>query len=133
MHILSTKENEIKVKPEDQWSCKRSPDIWAYCKYTTKFRQILRFLKMGQCQLRVIIYINFAELVYILLHAKFHDNRTISSVGDFLKFFSTINEHGVHLGHVTCFIHIDFLSHFPRRLHMIIVFDKPSSFREENV
>ena len=22
-----------KCKPEDQWSCKRSPDIWSYCKY----------------------------------------------------------------------------------------------------
>ena len=31
----------------------------------------------------VIIYINFVELENILLHAKFHDHRTISSVGDF--------------------------------------------------
>ena len=37
-------------------------------------------LKMGQGQLRVIIYINFVELEYILLHAKFHDHRTFSSV-----------------------------------------------------
>ena len=29
-----------KTKPEDQWSCKRSPDNWAYCKYKNKFRQI---------------------------------------------------------------------------------------------
>ena len=36
---------------------------------------------MGQGQLRVIIYINFVELENILLHAKFHDQRTISSVG----------------------------------------------------
>ena len=56
----------------DQWSCKRSPDIWAYYKY-----------KMGKGQLRVIIYINFVELEYIMLHAKFHDHRTISSVEDF--------------------------------------------------
>ena len=42
-------------------------------------------LKMGQGQLRVIIYINLVELEYLLLHAKFHDHRTISSVGeDFL-------------------------------------------------
>ena len=35
---------------------------------------------MGQGQLRVIIYIYFVELESILLHAKFHDHRTISSV-----------------------------------------------------
>ena len=41
---------------------------------------------MGEGQLRVIIYINFVELENMLLHAKFHDHRTISSVGeDFLK------------------------------------------------
>ena len=42
---------------------------------------------MGQGQLRVIIYKNFVELENILLHAKFHDHRTISSVDeDFGKF-----------------------------------------------
>ena len=39
--------------------------------------------KMGQGQLRVIIYINFVELEYILLYAKFHDHRTIRSVGEY--------------------------------------------------
>ena len=43
----------------------------------------------------------------------------------------TINEHGGHLGHVTCTIYINFLFHFPRRLHTIFVFDCPSGFREE--
>ena len=28
------------------------------------------------------MYINFVELEYILLHAKFHDHRTIYSVGE---------------------------------------------------
>ena len=37
---------------------------------------------MGHGQLRVIIYITSVELEYILLHAKFHDHRTISSVGE---------------------------------------------------
>ena len=45
----------------------------------------------------------------------------------------TINEHGCHLGHVACTIYINFLSHFPRRLHMKFGFDWPSSFREEDV
>ena len=30
----------------------------------------------------VIIYINFVELEFIMLHAKFHYHRTISSVGN---------------------------------------------------
>ena len=85
---------------------------------------------MGQCQLRVIIYINFVELEYILLHAKFHDHRTISSVGEDLRVF-TINEHGGHLGHVTCTIYINFLSHSPRRLHAKFGFDLPSGFRKD--
>ena len=36
----------------------------------------------------VIIHINFVDLEYIILHAKFHDHRTISSVGEvFLRFY----------------------------------------------
>ena len=84
---------------------------------------------MGQGQLRVIIYINFVELEYILLHSKFHDHRTFSSVREVF----TINEHGGHLGHVTCTIYINFLSRFPKRLHMKFGIDWPSGFREEDV
>ena len=41
---------------------------------------------MGQGQHRVIIYINFVEFEYIMLHAKFYEHRTIKSVGeDFFK------------------------------------------------
>ena len=44
---------------------------------------------MGHGQLEVIIYKNFVELEYIMPHAKFHDHKTISSVGgDFLRFLS---------------------------------------------
>ena len=43
---------------------------------------------MGQGQLRVIIYINFVGLEYIMHNAKFHDHGTISSVGeDFWRFY----------------------------------------------
>ena len=28
------------TQPEDQWSCKRSPDNWSYYMYKNKFRQI---------------------------------------------------------------------------------------------
>ena len=62
--------------PEDQWSCKRSPDIWAYYKNKTSFTKF----DIGQGQLRVIIYI-CVELEFIMLHAKSHDQRTLSSVG----------------------------------------------------
>ena len=46
----------------------------------TSFTKIWHCCKIGQGQLRVIIHINFVELEYIMLHAKFHDHRTISSV-----------------------------------------------------
>ena len=83
---------------------------------------------MGQGQLRVILYINFVELEHILIHAKFHDHRTISFVGeDFLRFF------GGHLGHASWRIYINFLSHFPRRLHITFGIDWPNGFREEDV
>ena len=43
---------------------------------------------MGQGHLRVIIHINYEELEHILIHAKFHDHMTISSVGeDFEGFY----------------------------------------------
>ena len=58
-------------KPEDQWSCKRSPDIWTYCKYKTS--------KISQGQPRVIIFIIFEELESQMIHAKFQDHRTSGS------------------------------------------------------
>ena len=45
----------------------------------------------------------------------------------------TIYGHGGHLGHVTCTIYINFLSHFPRRIHMKFGIDWPVGFREEDV
>ena len=80
MHVIVTckfKKNQINSnkEPEDQWPCKRSPDIWAYCKYKNNFRK-RHSRKIGQGQLKVIIYINFVELEYIMLHVKFQDHRT---------------------------------------------------------
>ena len=40
----------------------------------------------------VIIYVNFVELEYIMLHAKFHYHRTISSVGKYFEGFYHIWE-----------------------------------------
>ena len=50
----------------------------------------------------------------------------------FLKVFS-IYSHGSHLGHVTLTIYTNFLSPFPRMLHMKFGFDWPSGFRGEDV
>ena len=86
---------------------------------------------MGLDKFRVIIYINFVELEFKLLYAKFHDHMTISSVGEDFESFFTINEHGSHLGHVTHTIYINFLSHFPRRLHTKFSFDWSSDFRKD--
>ena len=88
---------------------------------------------MGQGQLRVIIYINFVELEYILLHEKFHGHRTISSVGeDFEGFYHKW----------TCrpswscdLYHLYKLSfQLPKEApHTQFSFDWPSGFREEDV
>ena len=90
MYIIVTwnyKKDFIKNRPEDQWSCKCSPDVWAYCKYRNKFRQLGHCLKMGQGKLSVIVCITFVKLENILFHAKFHDRTTISPVAeDFGKF-----------------------------------------------
>ena len=80
---------------------------------------------------RVIIYKDFVELEYIMLHAKFQDHGTISSKGeDFFLCFLPKNGHGGYLGHVTWTIYINFLSPFSRRLEGV---DWPSGFREEDV
>ena len=83
--------------------------------------------KIGQGQPRVIIYINFVELESPMLHAKFQDHRTSSSE----KKIFTIYGHGGHLGHETCIIYINFLSHFLGKLHIKFGLDWPSGFRED--
>ena len=65
-----------------------------------------------------------------MLRAKFQDHRTSGSgEEDFYRFF-TIYGLGGHLGHVTCIIYINFLSHFLRKLHIKFGLDWPSGFRE---
>ena len=87
---------------------------------------------MGQGQLRIIIYINFVELEYIMLHPKFHDHRTISSVGEDFKGFYHIWAWqpcwSCDLDHL---FNVSFPL-IPRRLHMKFVFAWPSGFRENN-
>ena len=70
-----------------------------------------------------MIYINFVELHCLMLHTKFQ-NHWPSGSGEevFFKGFS-IYSNGGHLGHVTLTIYINFLSPFPRMLHMKFGFD----------
>ena len=70
-----------------------------------------------------------------MLHAMFQDHRTSGSrVEDFFDFFFFICGRGGHLGHMTWIIHINFVSPFPRRLHMKFGFDwSMSSFREQEL
>ena len=68
-----------------------------------------------------------------MLHTKFRENRPAGSgEEDFLRVF-TIYGLGSHLGHVTWTIYINFLSPFPRRLHIKFGFDWSSGFRGEDV
>ena len=68
-----------------------------------------------------------------MLHTKFQNHWPSGSrEEDFLKLFS-IYRHGSHLGHVTLTIYINFLSTFPRILHMKFGFDWLSGFRGEDV
>ena len=46
------------IKPENQWSCKRSPDIWVWYKHNKQIDEIWPCRKIGQGHSRVI-YINF--------------------------------------------------------------------------
>ena len=119
-------------EPEDQWSCKRSNDIWAYYKFKNKFRQIRHGFKIGQGQRRVIIYINCVEIEFIMLHVKFHsndDHKSISFVGKIFEgcyhIWAWRQSWSCELNHF-----IYFLSAFPRRLHITFGIDWPSGFRE---
>ena len=67
-----------------------------------------------------------------MLLVKFQDNRTSCSGEDFLKGFS-IYRSGGHLGNENWTIYLNFLSPFPRRLHMKFGFDWLSSFREDEL
>ena len=75
-----------------------------------------------------MIYINFVELLSLMLHVKFQ-NRKPSGSGeeDFLKVFA-IYSHGGHLGHVTLTIYINFCSPIPRIPHIKFGFDWSSGY-----
>ena len=86
----------------------------------------------GQGHPRVMIYINFAELYCLLLHARFQNHRPSGSEEEVLKVFA-IYSHGGNLGHVTLTIYTNVHSPFLRMLHRKFGFDWRSGFREVNV
>ena len=47
-----------------------------------KFDIVLEWVKVNSRSSLKMIYINFVEFEYIMLHAKFHDHRTISCEGE---------------------------------------------------
>ena len=82
-----------------------------------------------------MIYINFVELLTLMLHAKFQKHRPSGSGEEdfYLFFFFAIYSHGGHLGHVTMTIYINFHSSSLRILNMTFGFDWPSSFRGKDL
>ena len=69
-----------------------------------------------------MIYINFVELLPLMLHARFQNRRPSGSEEHFLKVFA-IYSHGGHFGHVTLTIYVNFHSPFPKILHIKFGFD----------
>ena len=80
---------------------------------------------------------NICICLFSLNHSNQRTNGPVNAhlISGPIRFFKVfnINEHGYHLGHVTCTIYINFLSHFSRRLNMKFGTDWPSGFRGEDV
>ena len=75
-----------------------------------------------------MIYINFEELLPLMLHARFQNLKPSGSgEEDFLKVFA-IHSHGGHLGYVTLTINTNFHFPIPRILHIKFGFDWSSFY-----
>ena len=74
-----------------------------------------------------MIYINFVELLSLMLHAKFQNRKSSGSGKEDLKVFAIYSHRG-HLGHVTLTIYENFNSPFPKILHIKFGFDWSSSY-----
>ena len=69
--------------------------------------------KIGQGHPKVVIYINFVELLSKMPHAKFQNHRPSGSGEENFKVFA-IYSPGGHLGHVTMAIYINVHSPLPK-------------------
>ena len=77
-----------------------------------------------------MIYINFVERHYQMLHAKFQDHRPYDSGEDFFFYLQPWRPSwSCDLDHET--IYINFLSQFLKMLHLKFGFDWPSRFIED--
>ena len=115
--------------------CKSSEKINSFQFFLLKSLsyQIWPCRKIGQGQLRIIIWTNYDGQESSMLHTKFHGNRsTCSREEDFKRIF-TIYGHGSHLGHVTSIMSINFHFLVPESLHIKFGFDWPSGFWEKQV
>ena len=85
--------------------------------------------KVGYGHPKVMIYINFVELLPLMLHARFQNRRSSGSGEKYFysKVFA-IYSHGGDLGHVTLTFYINFHSHIPRILHTKFGFDWSSGY-----
>ena len=80
-----------------------------------------------------MIYINFVELLSLMLHARFQNHRPSGSGGEYFFKVFAIYSHGGHLGHVTWTIYINIGSPFLGMLHMKFGFDWLSGLRGEDL
>ena len=76
----------------------------------------------------IMIYVNFVELLSLVLHTKFQNHNPSGSGEEHFKGFAIYI-----LGHVTWTIYINFRFHFLRMLHMQFGFHWPSGFRGEDL
>ena len=65
--------------------------------------------KIGQGHPKVMIYINFEELLSLMLHAKFQTHMPSGTGEENFKDFAIYRQSG-HLGHVTLTIYINYHS-----------------------
>ena len=107
-------------------------DIFPLSPFQMHRRAKLTLLKIGQGHSRVMVYINFVELLSLMLHVKFQNHRpSCPEEVDFLRFLLFIAMTAI--GNVIWTIYINFCSHFLWLFHMKFGFDWPSSFREKDV
>ena len=74
-----------------------------------------------------MMYTNFVDLRFLMLHAKFQNHRPSGSEEEEFK-KNAIYSHCGHLGHVTLTIYINFHFLFLRMLHIKFGFDWLSGF-----
>ena len=86
--------------------------------------------KVGEGQSSAIIYIDFVDLESTMLRAKFPDDRTSDYREEYFDRIFTIYGRGVHLGHLTRTIYLNFRFLFQWRLHKKFGYDLPSDIRE---